>query len=336
MRKFIQFIAVAFLALGLSACRLSQSGAAGSPSGAEPTLSEAQVQTQISTVLTVQPGTPAATAETLTDTPALPTVEKIIAMATSTATPEAATATPAEQAAATATAEQTQAGVNPSPTPVQTLAPTSGPAGTASPSDPRTKLGNPSGTDPMDNSTFWNWPTGTNDFTSIDFSSGHMTLTSLKNITGWRIANPTGSAFGDLYLEATVKTGTCAQNDQYGIIAHVPDLTDANQGIVFGFTCDGHYSLKLWNGTVGTNGQMTHLVEWTASKAILAGSGQTNRIGLMMSGSRLLMYANGTLLGEVSSSVYPSGFFGLFVGGLQTSGFNIQVDSMSYWLNPKP
>jgi hypothetical protein len=80
---------------------------------------------------------------------------------------------------------------------------------------------------------------------------------------------------------------------------------------------------------------MTHLVYWTANKAIVAGSGQTNRIGLMMDGSRMMFYANGTYLGEVTTSTYPSGYFGLFVGGPETPNFAITTDEMSYWENPQ-
>lgn len=334
MRKFYRILIAIPLVFSLAACRLNATGGGVS---VEPTLSNAQVQTQISTVLTAQPTQASEQASNPTNTPVLATVENIIVQNTQPASPTA-TAEGATQAP-TATSE---APANSTPTPPPTLTPTSGPTPTTGPSptpskdDPRTKLGSPTATDPMDNSTKWVWPTATNEFTSIDFSGGMMTLTSSKSITGWRIANPTGQEFGDLYLEATVKTGTCASNDQYGIIARVPVLKDANQGIMFGFTCDGHYSLRLWDGTVGVKGQMTRLVDWTASKAINAGSNQTNRIGLMMVGSRLLMYANGTLLGEASSSVYPSGFFGLFIGGLATPDFAIQVDQMSYWDNPKP
>ena len=85
----------------------------------------------------------------------------------------------------------------------------------------------------MDNATKWIWPTGVNDFTAVDFSAGSMELTSLKTTTGWRLANPTGDPFTNLYLEAVIKTGTCSGSDQYGVIVRVPVIKDADQGYLF-------------------------------------------------------------------------------------------------------
>ena len=213
---------------------------------------------------------------------------------------------------------------------------TLGPTPTVSKDDPRTKLGNSSSTDTLDDASKWAWPTGQNEFTSVDFSTGALNLTALKEITGWRLSNPAGEAFTNLYLEATIKTGNCASSDQYGLIVRVPDLKDADQGYLFGFTCDGHYSLRLWDGKLGAKGQMTRLIDWTSSKAINAGSNQVNRMGILMSAGRMILYANGTLLGEATNNSFASGYFGLFIGAPQTPDFTIHVDEMSYWENPKP
>jgi hypothetical protein len=188
----------------------------------------------------------------------------------------------------------------------------------------------------MKDATSWIWPTGFNDFTDVDFNDGSMSLTGLKNMLGWRLANPTGTEFGDLYLEMTVRTTTCKGGDQYGMIVRVPVLKDADQGYIFGVTCDGKYAFRKWDGTTGTKGTMTWLKNWTSSQAILAGSNQTNRIGLMMVGKRFLMYANGTLLGEVQDNTYQSGFFGVYIGPNQTDNLNVKIDEMSFWENPTP
>jgi hypothetical protein len=235
------------------------------------------------------------------------------------------------------------AAVEPSPTAPATItatvgapAATKGAVPTLSHDDPKARLGAATSNDPMKDSTKWIWPTGVNEFTSIAFSNNELALTSLKDKIGWRLTNPDGRAFSNLYLEATVKTGNCAENDQYGLIVRVPVLKDANQGYLVGFTCDGRYSIRLWNGEIVPNGQMTRLVDWTASKAIHAGSNQINRLGVWLVGGRIAIYANGTLLGEATNAAYPSGYFGLYIAGLKTPNFTIQVDEMSYWENPKP
>jgi hypothetical protein len=334
MRKFLPLILILLL-VSLSGCRLN---ATQSIQNLSPTLSDVQLQTQISTMLTVQPTATAAPIVAASPTPALPTAEALIpatvtpgeALPTATATQAAVASSP------TPTPPPTLTPANPTPTPPPTLTPVLGPTATVSKDDPRPRQGSATSTDPMDNSTKWVWPTGVNDFTAIDFASGSMNLTSLKTTTGWRLANPAGEPFSNLYLEAVIKTGTCSGNDQYGVILRVPVLKDADQGYLFGFTCDGHYSLRLWDGTIGTKGQMTRLIDWTASKAIYTGSNQINRLGIMMLGGRMLLYANGTLLGEATNNTYSSGYFGLYIGGAQTTNFTIQVDEMSYWDNPKP
>ena len=337
MKKLIPFLMIVMV-LSLSGCRLS---ASQSNQVAEPTLSDVQVQTQISTLLTAQPTATEAAKENASATPALPTPGAAVPTATS-ATKEisvASSATPTSTAAAAQpTATQAASVLKVSPTVTATNAPaaTQGPTPTLSKDDPKSHQGAVTSTDPMNNSTKWVWPTGTNEFTSIDFSGGALKLKSLKAMTGWRLANPAGQALGDLYLEASIKTGTCAADDQYGVIARIPVLKDADQGYLFGFTCDGRFSIRMWDGKIGVKGQMTRLIDWKANKAINAGSNQTNRLGILMIGGRMALYANGVLLGEVTNTTFGSGYFGLFIGGISTPNFNIDVDEMSYWENPKP
>jgi hypothetical protein len=59
-------------------------------------------------------------------------------------------------------------------------------------------------------------------------------------------------------------------------------------------------------------------------------------MGVMMVGSRLLVYANGSLLTEVQDATFASGYFGVFVGSDVTDQYTIQVEEMSYWENPQP
>ncbi len=336
MRKLLPILLI-FLLLGLSGCRLSATQPA--PVNSAPTLTDKQVQTQMSTLLTVQP-TETAVPEQPSPTEPLPTAENLIVptntpgAAVATATATATSNSPAEKASPTPPPTLTPAA--PTPTPPPTLTPATGPTPTLSKDDPRSRQGAATSVDPMNNPTHWVWPTGENEFTSIEFSDGTLNLTSLKETLGWRLANPAGEPFTNLYLEAVIKTGNCSSDDQYGLIVRVPDPKDANQGYLFGFTCDGRYSLRMWDGTDGVKGKMTRLIDWTQSKAIYAGPNQINRMGILMRGGRLAIYANGTLLGEATNESFPDGYFGLFIGSPQTPNFNIHVDEMSYWENPKP
>jgi hypothetical protein len=280
-----------------------------------------------------------------TATEALPTLTQApdIALTASTEAPTA-TLAPTDAPTAAPTATSQPAGDSAAPTatvlPQPTTAPTATlppvPTFTAPASDPRSRLGSPTSTDPMDNDLAWVWPTGNDEFTSVGFSNGGMTLTALQEVDGWRLANPRGSEYGNLYLEGTFRTGTCKGTDHYGLIMRVPVLKDADKGYLFGVTCDGYYSLRRWDGTIGKDGKMEWLVRWTPSPAVATGSEKTNRLGMMTVGNRLILYVNGTLLTEVKDSTFTTGYFGVFVGADQTNNLTVRVEEMSFWDNPQP
>lgn len=341
MKKVFSWVSVLIL-IPLVACSLP---AGGLPQNlpvspvSTSTLSPVEVQTQINQLLTSMPTTTGQPALLMTATPALPTLPVM----TATATQLAATSTTVQATATGTTAPAATAAPTTAPTAAPTLAataaPTQQPAGptvTPAPGDPRSRLGTPTSTDPMDNATAWVWPTGVDKYSETSFGGGYQTITALTNTDGWRMANPTGQPFGNIYLEATFRTTTCSGSDHYGLITRVPVVTNPTQGYLFVFTCDGKFTVRRWDGEVSPKGVMTRLVDWKASTAIVTGSNQVNRMGVMIVGSRLMLYANGKLLADVQDSLFPSGNFGVLVGSQNKTDFQIQVDSMSYWLNPQP
>ncbi len=114
--------------------------------------------------------------------------------------------------------------------------------------------------------------------------------------------------------------------DRYGLIVRVPETFD--RGYLFGFTCDGQYSLRIWNPE---EKQYDYLVKWKHSDAILSGSDQTNRLGLKADGDKLSLYANGHYLTQVTDSTFDKGRFGPFIGHDETNNFTIQIKEISYW-----
>lgn len=307
-----------------------------------PTLSDEQMQTQIALLITAMP-TATEQPQEQTPTEPLPTLPVETVAPTNTEAPEPTQAPPTETAAPTETTAPTEAltatqeateAVTQAVTPTNTQPPA--PAFTPPPGDPRSRLGAPTSTDPMDNAQNWVWPTGSDQFTRGGFSNGAMVVTALADEDGWRMANPTGRPFSNIYLEGTFRTGTCSGSDHYGLIVRVPNIHEPDQGYLFGATCDGRYSLRRWDGKVGNNGEMRWLVNWTTTSAISTGSNQTNRLGIFTVGNRLILYANGTLLTEVSDSSFANGNFGVFVGRDVTNDLTIHVDEMSYWDNPQP
>lgn len=290
---------------------------------ATATISNSEMATKVAQILTTMPtATGGAVPKDLTPTTGLPTIAPTKAQPTQAAT-QAPTQAPT-QPAPTATA--TFVPPTATPTKVPPTA-TQGPTATLVSGDPRSSLGNPTWVDKMANSD--NWPTGedTAGFTSIDFKNGTLLLTALKPADGWRIA--VSDKLVDFYLEETINTGACSGRDRYGLIFRVPVKSNPDQGYLAAFTCDGKYSLRKWDGP---NEAMIPLTAWKASPYIKSGANQANRLGVMVKGSKITLYANGTPLADVTDASYKSGFFGLFAGAINSATYTVTVDEVDYWL----
>ncbi|HZW04888.1 MAG TPA: hypothetical protein VFF68_13225 [Anaerolineaceae bacterium] len=312
MKRLIPLVAI--LVLLLAGCQGLL------PVAGEPTPSDDEMATRVAQILTTMP---TATVEpTAAPDVQQPTTElsPTDAPADPTATLPAPTETQAPEP--TDTVEPTATAIVPTATATATATP---PAG-----DPKLALGNPGWVDNMDNGDYW--PKGSDLYSSIDWENGQMILQAESDIDGWRLSFPTLKNF---YLEMTMKPGDCSGSDHYGMILRVPEPSKADQGYLFGLTCDGRYSLRRWNGRVGTKGEMVWLINWTASDAILEGSNQTNRLGLLAQNSRLVLYVNGVQVNQVNDDTFTAeGGFGVFVGQDETEDFTIYVDQASYWEDP--
>jgi hypothetical protein len=259
------------------------------------------VATSVSGTLAVQ-----ATASSPPPTQPLVTVDTPIATSPPTATepptliPSTETTTPTATAPATTT-----------PTPI---------AG-----DPRTALGQPAWRDTFSSATGWN--IGEDSFTKAEVDDGQFVLTGRTTADGWRVTWPEVES---AYLESTIRTETCQGSDEYGLFFRVPDIHNAGEGYLFGFTCDGRYFLRTWDGE-----NMDSLVGATASSAIQAGSDKTNRIGVWAEDDEFSLYANGTFLVKIQDETFPDeGGFGFFIGARQTEEFTVRSDEIAYWNLP--
>lgn len=313
---FLSMIAI------LSACTLPFQTAT------PPAVSDEEMATRVAKILTEMPqptdGLPTAELPPLATEEPMKTEEEVKETATQEAVTEEPTSEP-EQATATKQPTATEEEV-------PTVEVTTAPAFTPSADDPRTRLGTPSWTDNMDKDTFW--PVGEDKYTSIKFEDGQLKLTGLTTTDGWRLAAT--EQLEDAYIEVTAKTGTCTGTDRYGIMFRVPVAREANKGYLLGVSCDGKYSLREWDKTLGSKGTMTTHINWTASDAIQSGSNKANKIGIMTVDDRLIIYINGKLVNEVKDNTFSAGSFGLFIGARETPNFTISVDEVSYWKNPTP
>jgi hypothetical protein len=215
--------------------------------------------------------------------------------------------------------------ITPSPSPSRTITPTLAPTATPSPltGDPRQELGRPDWQDRF--ATKKNWALYNDEHVEMEIKRNSLRMTALlaDKWDSWMISVPTLKNF---YLEAIALPGECSGLDRYGLFSRAPD---PNQGYLFGFSCDGKYSLRKWDGE-----QFTTLVDWTANSAILPGADQTNRLGIKAQGDQIALYSNGILLTEIVDDTYDHGAFGLFVGAVTTPGFTVSFSEVAYWELP--
>jgi hypothetical protein len=160
--------------------------------------------------------------------------------------------------------------------------------------------------------------------TKFTEGDGKLVMTSINPGGGEEWGLSSQSSMKDYYLQATFITGSaCSGLDKYGLLARAPD---PDKGYVFEFSCDGHYRLYTWDGK-----NYNAIQEWRASSNILAGTSQTNVMGIWMKGTTLRLYANGHKLAEFTDSTFDHGQFGLVIGSANTHNFTVSVDQVAYW-----
>jgi hypothetical protein len=167
-----------------------------------------------------------------------------------------------------------------------------------------------------------------NENSRVTQQDGRLILTGLT-ANGWHGWSLTFSQQPrNFILEAVMIPQACSGADLYGLVFRAPN---ANSGYFFGVTCDGRYNLHRRDFEDGTD---EVLLQLTSSASIQPGSNATNRLGVKAEDDRIGLYANGTLLQEVSDSSYQEGYFGPFVAAYETTGFTVWMDEIALWNLP--
>ncbi len=184
------------------------------------------------------------------------------------------------------------------------------------------ELGDPTWTDTFSDASNWYLLDTANTHFSVE--NNHLVMTADLPGQGEEWGLSTHPGITDFYMEASFTTGDeCTSLDRYGVLVRAPD---PNQGYVYGFSCDGRFRLYEWDGETYQG-----LQNWTSSTKILTGGEQTNKLGILLSGDTIKLYANDYLLVELSDSTYDAGRFGLFIGSTNTENLKIYVTDISYW-----
>jgi hypothetical protein len=241
-----------------------------------------------------------------TQAPAMqtPTVQTILPP-TATPTPQ-----PTAKPSPTATAPKAKASPLPSPTPKNT--------------DPTRNLGDPTFQDKFSDST--NWGFSADSHTEMAIKDGKLVMKAFNPdmFDGWAITWPKTTNF---YVELTAAPQTCGGLDHYGLMLRTK--LDGSVGYLFGFSCDGRYSFRKWDGV-----KYTKFIDWTKNSAIQKGSKATNRLGVKAEGDHFILYANGVKINDLHDSSYDQGYFGVFVGAAETANLVVEVSEIDYWELP--
>ncbi len=214
--------------------------------------------------------------------------------------------------------------------PSETTSPTQEPSITPTILPQGIPTGSPDWTDPLtDGSRFGINPEGYDDGqTKIKVTDGSLIMTSISAM-GWRGWRLTSQKPENYYLQAIFQTADCSGSDQYGLVVQSPDF-ESGFGYYFGLTCDGRYAFQKWE----ENG-LTNLQGWVNDVNIVAGSNQTNTIGILKSGNQYNLYINNNAIASVKDEKFSSpGYFGPYIAGVKTPNFSFQLNEISYWNLP--
>lgn len=143
---------------------------------------------------------------------------------------------------------------------------------------------------------------------------------AIPSALGWTLS---GQQIDNFYLEvdATHLFGPTAI--EYGVIFR---YVDPQNFYLFAVSATGEFSLWLLK-----ENQWQTLQEWTTSPAILAESGQVNRLGLLAEGEQIALLVNDQVLLEIADDTFPAGGVGLALGAFAEGNVSVAFDNLALW-----
>lgn len=189
--------------------------------------------------------------------------------------------------------------------------------------DPAAILGDPNGIDKFENEN--NWTLFDSQCFKSEIKSGKyvMTAKGLQGMACWEVSWPMLENF---YLESEVNMpSNCDPQDYFGMLFRAPDN---NRGYLYGLNCSGQYAMAVWDGQA-----MTLLAGPTNDEVINSEPNQTNRIGVVASGSNYYLYANGEFIHQLEDTTFlNSGKIGYFIRAATNNSFNVEFDNLKVWV----
>jgi hypothetical protein len=213
----------------------------------------------------------------------------------------------------------------PTETPIFSATPSPTPPPLA-PDDPRVglNLAAPDYTDSFSTAYKWVGPDDPNSATNT-MGSDRLTATDHK-ADGYIWWSTTDQQAGDSYAEVSATVGACSGKDAAGFSIRV-NGANFDQAYALEFSCEGSFRLRRFI----SNAAPAVLIEWTASPEIIKGPNVTNRMGVLAKGSKLYVFANGKLVGQVEDTSYASGTYGLYASAVDSPSMTVTFDDFATW-----
>lgn len=89
-------------------------------------------------------------------------------------------------------------------------------------------------------------------------------------------------------------------------------INNATDFYFFYVTTDGQFGLDLYRGSANSPTDTITLIDMNPNDAVL-GAGERNQLMVIMKGPKLMLFANGTFLAQISDNTYTSGLVGIQV-----------------------
>ena len=171
--------------------------------------------------------------------------------------------------------------------------------------------------DTFDSASSSDFTGGETDSATYKFVGGAYEISITKpKMIAWA---PTRQDYGDtsISVDATIAGSKLTAA---GLLFHFQD--DKNF-YIFTVSSDGRYSLDLYKDDTPKT-----LVDWTEASAIKP-PGQVNALRVETAGDKIRLYANDTLLDEISDSTITRGKAALAVNSFQDGGVTVKFDNLA-------
>jgi len=166
-----------------------------------------------------------------------------------------------------------------------------------------------------------NWYVGTDADTISVVEGGKFKISVLNLDTSFTFDPPVSVSEADITVDTEFTEGA-PENSGYGVTCHDKDVDNRYRVRI---SPDGTYAI---NKTV--NAESTDIVPWTNTAAINRGAGAFNRMRIICSENRIILYVNDILISNVVDTDLSSGSFSLLVAAYKVNENDSTPPSVSF------